>query len=334
MRPTTLARVLVAASIAVISIAIGATRAHAQSAEAEGLFNDGDRLMAQGKLAEACDAFEASNRIEQRAGTLVRLGECREQNHELASAWSAYKDALTRAKDPRKRDIASAKASALEPRLSYLTVSVPEESHVEGLEITRNGRPLDRGLWNRAVPIDGGKYVIGGRAPGHEEWTATILVPYEGGKVSVEVPKFKELEKLVAPPEAPKAEGDEDTDELPPPPLLTPKRKIAIGLAGGGAVGLVAGAILGLQSHSKQADANALCPDPSTPCRDAMQADDLNHSAHSLAIGADVAFGLGLGLAVGAGVLWMTGAPEHGHAIAIVPHVTANHAGLALGGRF
>jgi len=142
MRPTTRARILITASIAVISIA---SRAHAQSAEAESLFNDGDRLMAEGKLTEACDAFEASNRIEQRAGTLVRLGECREQNHELASAWSAYKDALTRVKDPRKRDIASAKAAAIEPRLSYLTVSVPEESRVDGLEITRNGRPLDRG---------------------------------------------------------------------------------------------------------------------------------------------------------------------------------------------
>jgi cytochrome c-type biogenesis protein CcmH/NrfG len=63
-----------------------ASSLRAQSAEAEALFTEGDTLMKQGKVAEACEAFEASNRIEPRAGTLIRLGECREQNHQLASA--------------------------------------------------------------------------------------------------------------------------------------------------------------------------------------------------------------------------------------------------------
>jgi len=43
-----------------------------------------------------CEAFDASNRLEPRAGTLIALGDCREKNQQLASAWSAYKDALTR----------------------------------------------------------------------------------------------------------------------------------------------------------------------------------------------------------------------------------------------
>src|SRR5438477_7089606 len=104
-------------SIAAISLVIAAasTDARAQSAEAQALFNDGAKLMKQGKLAEACDAFEASNRIEARAGTLIRLGECREANHELASAWSAYKDALTRVKDPKKQKLATARIAEIEP---------------------------------------------------------------------------------------------------------------------------------------------------------------------------------------------------------------------------
>src|SRR5215831_17174545 len=88
----------------VVLTANGVTRA--QSANAEALFNEGNKLMAEGKIVEACDAFEASNRAEPRAGTLIHLGACRERNHQLASAWSAYKDAVTRAKDPTKHRLA------------------------------------------------------------------------------------------------------------------------------------------------------------------------------------------------------------------------------------
>src|SRR6185503_11270900 len=102
-------------SIAAISVVASARTARAQSAEAEALFNDGDAKMKAGKLDEACQAFEASNRIEPRAGTLIRLGECREQNKQLASAWSAYKDALTRVKDTNKKVIAQGRVSDLEP---------------------------------------------------------------------------------------------------------------------------------------------------------------------------------------------------------------------------
>src|SRR5450432_3067817 len=146
-------------SIAAISgfcVLIAARTVHAQSAEAESLFVEGDKLMKAGKLAQACESFDASNRIEARAGTLIRLGECREQNHQLASAWSAYKDALTRVKDPNKRAIATAKVAELEPKLSYLTITVPIANRVDQLTVTRNDKPFDAALWNRTLPIDGG----------------------------------------------------------------------------------------------------------------------------------------------------------------------------------
>ena len=66
---------------------------------------------------------------------------------------------------------------AIEPRLSYLTISVPDDSRIDGLVVNRNGAPVDPVLWNRAVPVDGGSYSIGGLAPGHEQWTTVIAVP-------------------------------------------------------------------------------------------------------------------------------------------------------------
>jgi tetratricopeptide (TPR) repeat protein len=189
-----------AAVIAVVVHLVGDGRAYAQSAEAEALFNDGNRLMSEGKFAQACDALEASNRVEPRAGTLILLGECREQNQQLASAWSAYKAALVRAKNPRYRALAQAKAAALEPRMSYLTVFVNEEIRLDGLALTRNGTSFDSMLWNRALPVDGGDYIIVGHAPEHAEWQTTVHVPVERARVSVEVPTLEKSSKLPSPP--------------------------------------------------------------------------------------------------------------------------------------
>ena len=56
---------IVAINVA-IGLLFGISRAHAQNAQAESLFNEGNRLMAAGELAQACEVFEASNRIEPR----------------------------------------------------------------------------------------------------------------------------------------------------------------------------------------------------------------------------------------------------------------------------
>jgi hypothetical protein len=173
---------------AALAVVLSLGDAHAQSATAQRLFDDGNRLMAAGKLAEACAAFESSNHDEPRAGTLLRLGECREKSQQIASAWSAYKDAENLATDPRKRQFAKAKVAALEPRLSYLTVEVSNQKRIPGLTLTRNGTSFAPTLWNRALPIDGGDYVVTGRAPGYDMWQKTVHVPPEGAKLAVEVP--------------------------------------------------------------------------------------------------------------------------------------------------
>jgi hypothetical protein len=335
-------RWIAATSVTFILLAglVGGSRAHAQSAEAEGLFNDGNKLMAEGQLVQACDAFEASNHVEPRAGTLIRLGECREQNQQLASAWSAYKDALTRVKDPRKREVASAKAKAkaLEARLSYLTVSVSDENRIEGMTLMRNSKPFDPTLWNRALPVDGGDYLIAGRAPGHEAWQTSAHVPAEGGKVSVEVPKLKELSNLTAPPTTPPVPPT--TPPVPPSVTerqrstgqVTTRRKFALGVAVTSVLGVVTGVVLGVSANGKQNDAFKLCPDPATPCTQADQSNALLKSAHSRALEANVAFGIAAAAAIGAAVLWLTGAPdaENPRRVSVIPSGT----GVIVMGRF
>lgn len=313
---------------ALVTFGIGIRTAAAQNAAAEALFTDGEKLLKEGKLAEACDAFEASNRLEPRAGTLINLGTCREQNQQLASAWSAFKDALSRVKDPKKKKIAETRVKAIEPRLSYLTISVPDESRVEGLIVLRDAQPVDPALWNRGIPVDGGRYVVSGRAPGHEEWATTIEVPVEGAKITVEVPRFKELVKLVEPP----------PDE-PLPPMLPPsdpaaetrrddpglwsgRRKVALGL-GAVALGAAAGGVvLGRQSARLEDDAFALCPDPEVSCPEAAEANATLDRARDRALYANIAYGVGGAAAITAVVLWITGAPEPAESrVAVTPRL-------------
>jgi hypothetical protein len=308
----------------VVLLALSAP-AYAQSAEAEAMFNEGDNLMAAGKIAEACAAFEASNNLDPRAGTLIRLGECREANKQYASAWTAYRGGFARAKDPRKRGIAQAKVSALEPRLSHLTIVVGAYK-VEGLAITRDTMPMDPALWDHPLPVDGGDYVVTVSAPGYTQWKTMVSVPPERGDVKIEVPALAKRAVPVPPKPGPALPPDDD-DERPAAARskLTMKRKIALGAAGAGVASLAAGVVLGLRANGKRDDAFALCPDPRTPCADARRADSLAASGHRASIGADVAFGVAAAGAIGAAVLWFTGKPER---------ITPTRNGVAIVGRF
>jgi hypothetical protein len=120
-----------------------------------------------------------------------------------------------------------------------------------------------------------------------------------------------------------------------PPPVFTPRRKIALVAGGVSLVALAGGAILGTQSKQRQDDAFKLCPSPTTPCAAAAQATDLNKQGQSRALEANVAYGVAAGVAVTAAVLWFTGgrvsAPES--RVAVTPRLGAV-AGLDLSLKF
>ena len=90
------------------------------------------------------------------------------------------------------------RATALEPRLSYLIINVPDASRIEGLVVARNGSAVDPASWNRALPVDGGTYVVSGKAPGHEAWSTTVVVTGESDRKSVDVPRFHPLPEPAA----------------------------------------------------------------------------------------------------------------------------------------
>ncbi|MBC7978099.1 MAG: hypothetical protein H7138_24210, partial [Myxococcales bacterium] len=171
-------------------------QAQSASAQAEVMFREGRTLLAAGKIAEACAAFESSQKLEPATSTLVNLASCRERNGQLATAWGLFLDAARATRDAagaqakKLYKVASDRARRLEPRVSKLTIHVPPGSRIAGLEILRAADVVEPAMWNRAMPIDGGTYQIAARAPGATIWTLSVTVGAEADARTVDVPRL------------------------------------------------------------------------------------------------------------------------------------------------
>jgi hypothetical protein len=332
--------------VLVVGLLAGPAAAGPNAVEAEALFRDGLALMEKGQYAEACEAFKTSQELDASVNTLANEANCREKNSQHATAWGLFLEVERQTRGDKKQarlnKTAKERAAKLEGRLSYLTISVPDESRIDGLVVMRNGAPVDSGLWNRAIPVDGGEYVISGRAPGHEEWETRVSIAAENGKTTVDVPKFKEVKKLVVPeePKQPPPDGggpvDEPDDRLPveSPGMFTTQRKIAVGVAVVGVGGIVGGFLLGRSADDLAQQATDLCP--STPCDDAEEANSLTDRAESRALQGNIVLGVGAAAVVGAAVLWFLGGPDAPaeSGVALAPTLSPTFAGLDVAVRF
>ena len=318
---------------------IGSARAQ-NTAAAESEFRNGKDKMRAGKIAEACEHFESSQRLEPNLATLMSLADCREKNGQYASAWGAWIQVKTETRNDaasmKQHEIAIARAKALEGRLSYLTINVPDDSRVAGLEIRRNDELIDRAVWNRSVPVDGGEHRIEGKAPGHEGWSTTVTVQPEQDRQSVEVPKFKELEKVIE--KQPQGSTTiHETVIIDEPGLMTTRRWVAVGVAGGGLIVIAAGSVLGFQAQTLRDDAETRCPPDACSPADADAANRLNDRAQSRELFANIGFGVGAAAVIAGGVLWFLGAPEEpdqAGEVSVTPAFGAGSIGAAATVRF
>ncbi|MEZ4398370.1 MAG: hypothetical protein R3B06_00020 [Kofleriaceae bacterium] len=296
------------------------------TAQAESLFRDGKRLMGEGKLAEACDAFEGSYRKDPATSTLLNVADCREKNGQFSTAWGAFVEAERRSRgstDPAQQainNLARDRAAKLEPRISYLTINIPDASRVDGLTLTRNGEPLDDAEWNRSLPADIGTHVIEAKAPGYEPWRTTVVIGAEKEKQAVTVPEFKALPK---PPKGALGPSIEVVDASP----FTAKRKLAIGLAGLGVVGVGLGIGLYVTANNQYDEAVG---EP-----DDTKQNDLYNAANQKYLIAQIAGGVGVAALGAATFLWLTGKPRViEHNVTVAPTIRPGFAGLAAVGSF
>jgi hypothetical protein len=212
-----LVRWTIVASCALLATVISAAtaRADSNSALAESLFGEGKQLMSADKFAEACAKFEESYKLDPAGGTLLNLALCHEKLGRTATAWSEFNDAETTARRDGRVDrekFAAEHVKALEPTLSRLTVVVPQDSRVAGLELKVDRTALGEALWGTALPFDPGTHLVTATAPHKRAWTGTIVLGARGDRQQVTVgPLVDEAtDQSVSPVVAPVPKGGSD----------------------------------------------------------------------------------------------------------------------------
>lgn len=313
------------------------------------LLEQGAKHMKAKQFAEACKAFDEANKVDPKVATQLKLADCREKNGQLASALAAYKDAQPKATTAKDFKLVKAKIAALEPKVSTIRLTIPDASMVEGLSVTRDGVVIADTQWNTDLPVDGGTYKLEATAPNRIAWSESATVVNEGEHVTVRVPVLEAVPPPPPPepaPEPPKpAPPPPPAPVVPPPPVveepslmvkwttITPRRKIALGIAGAGVVGITVAIVLGIQANNRYDESRELCPDLDYPCTNAMRAQELNDSARTRALGANLLWFAGGAAIIGAGILWYKGMPES-KGVAIAPTISNRDASLAIVGSF
>lgn len=241
----------------VLGVASPIARADETTADAEGLFNAGRDLMQQSRFADACPKLAQSQRLLPAVGTALNLGLCYERLGHVASAVSAYQDAVTLASaigpaEVKRIAIARDRLAVLEPRVARLQISIAEDT--PGLVVKRDGIVLDRSQLGVPLPVDPIPHVIEASAPGQAPWRTTLIVEGDASTASVVVPALGTS--------TPGATAEAASRTASP---VTPwtERTIAltVGLGAVGLVALSAGTVLALDAKSKYDDANSLCDD-------------------------------------------------------------------------
>lgn len=276
------------------------------AAAAEVLFREGIELRRAGQTAEACEKFEESQRLDPAAGTLLNLGDCREAEGKLASAWALFEEARKTAVSDVVREEAAARASAVQERLSFLRIEVKEpvpEQVIRYGEVT-----LGRAAYGTRVPVDPGEVTVSASAPGYVTWTTQVKV--EQGTLRVQVPALVPVTKMPD----------------PPPPPAPPARSVGPWVLGASGVAtLGVGLALGLVAKGHYDTADGLCPSHEE-CSD----ETMNewNKADTLATTSTILVPIGA-LALTGGVVWwlMQSGEEKSGAVRSWPRVSVTPQG-------
>ena len=306
----------------------------AARAQAVQLFDAADKLMHDGQISAACPKYAASMKLDPQLGALLHLADCYAKNGQVASAWGSFREAeeMARMKNDDRASYAKDQAAQLEPRLSHLTVVVPDSANLQGLEVRVDGSVVSSGAWSLPSPIDRGAHRVEARAPGHQTWSTSVNVTGEAQEARVEIPVLGET-TAAAPAAAPPREGGGPV-EVRLDDSGGPVRTLGWVAIGVGAASAGLGGVFWAQRNSKLDQRNNVCP-TRINCSDAEngQLSSLTSDARTAQSIETVGFAVGGVLVVG-GILAVVLAPSpraHAESAWLVPTLSPKLLGFAGG---
>jgi hypothetical protein len=332
-------------SAAIVTLAVlisstghaGAEPRHSSAeAAATALFEKGRALVKQKRYAEACMAFEQSQKLDEQFGTEYNLAGCDVHIGKLASAWAAYRDLAQRDSNTARRADSDRQARALEGRLPKLVIEANQPP--SGLVVTLDGADVT-GVLGTELPIDLGRHQIVANAPSYREATQVAHVVDEARTVTVTIA----LEAIPAAaadtpvgitthPGNEAAEIQRDTGSPG-----NGRRTAGIVIAASGVALAAAGLVFGKLASDKWSAAKATCgsdlicgPSEDLAAGNRLVADARTRAdvATVLVIGGGVALGTGI-------VLWLTASRgEPTSRVQITPGAGSNALGLTVEGWF
>lgn len=338
------------AGVLALALPLSSSLAFAQTsasdkAAAQALFDQGRKLLAEGKYAEACKRLEQSQHIDPGIGTLLYLADCYEKSGRTASAWATYREAASEARaegQAGRAQAGSERANRLQSRLSKLAIKVPPDVRsIPGLQVKRGKDVVHSGLFGVPIPVDPGMITVEASAPGYTSWKKSVKVGDNADNVTVDVPPLSKAAPA-APAKPPPAEKPPAPAPAPRPAPLTPppvdtgtggstQRTLGLVAGGLGVVGIGIGSFFGLRAIQKNHDAKDICP--ANKCT-SEQGVTLTNDAKSAATASNIAFGAGAVLLATGVVLYLTAPSAHSMALRLEPSVGVGSAGMNLGGRF
>ncbi len=172
------------------------------TALAETLYQQGKDLMDAKKFDEACRKFAESQRLDPATGTLLNLAACNEARGKLASAWAQYTDAMVAARRDQREDrvtYARDRITAIEPKLARVTIRVPADAEVDGLEIRLDNVLLGRAAWGVPAPTDAGQHIIEASAPERKTWSQNLQIT-DADQKTISIPLLENAPRPALPP--------------------------------------------------------------------------------------------------------------------------------------
>jgi hypothetical protein len=248
----------------------------------------------------------------------LNLAVCHEAEGKTATAWSEFNDALTLARRDGRADrveLATRHLAKLEPRLSRLTIEVPTEVRVAGLEVKLDGGSVGRPVWGTPVPIDPGKHVVEASAPGRKAWRAEVDLGDGADRKSVTVPSMerapesseKNGQRGAGPAGARREVGSESG---------AGQRTTGYVIGGIGIAALGVGSFFGLRAYSRWDERNAHCTDAGCDPTGVEAGDDASRAATY----ANIGVGVGLvGVAAGTYLVLSAGSGKRSPSAAAHP---------------